>query len=203
MTKRRAQAAAAALALLGSLLGTASAFAAAPAAQEGGDSRRQGTFEVFYGRFSINDPLFKEVYSEGGGIQGVALTAALFLNIDFYLEAKLFHKKGRLTFTEEATDFVLLPFSVGFRWRAPLGLVEPFLGAGLDYDVYYEKNAIGTALDYAKGAHILGGVSLRPGRRVPVALTARLRYSMVKAEHAGATIDLGGLEMGASLAFLF
>ena len=195
---KRTAAATAILVLLGSLWLLVPAPLAAQSA-----SKRQGSFEVVVGRFDIKDPLFKEVYAEGGGIQGVALTAALFLNIDFYLEAKVFTKKGRLTFTQDPTTFVLLPFSVGFRWRAPLGLIEPFVGAGLDYDVYYEKNDIGTALDYAKGSHILAGVSLRPGRNAPVALTGRLRYAMVKAEHAGVTIDLGGLEMGASLAFIF
>ncbi len=77
------------------------------------------------------------------------------------------------------------------------------MGGGLDYDVYYEKNDIGTALDYAQGAHVLGGVSLRPGRRSPVALMLRLRYSMVKAEQAGIKVDLSGLEAGAALALLF
>lgn len=192
MTKRRL-ALAVALALLGST--AAAAEKAAPT--------RQGSFEIIYGHFSINDPVFTEVYAAGGGLEGLAITAALFLNIDFYLEAKYFQKKGELTFTKEETSFILLPFSIGFRWRIPLGLIEPFIGGGLDYDVFYEKNDIGTVVDYAKGAHILAGLSLRPGRNAPIALTARLRYAMVKAEHAGTTIDLGGLEAGASLVFLF
>ncbi|MCX6561132.1 MAG: hypothetical protein NTZ26_11555 [Candidatus Aminicenantes bacterium] len=202
MTKR-SLAATATLALLGLLWLSSPAIAAAQDEGGGASSKRQGSFEIIYGRFSVKDPLFTEVYSAGGSIQGLGITAALFLNIDFYLEAKAFYKKGQLTFTKESTSFLLLPFSVGFRWRAPLGLIEPFVGAGLDYDVYYEKNAIGTALDYAKGTHVLAGVSLRPGRNSPIALTGRLRYAMVKAEHAGVTIDLGGLEAGASLSLIF
>ncbi len=191
-----------ATALLALLAGAASPRPAA-AQDKDGPLARQGSFEVFFGSFGINDPVFSEVYASGGGIGGLAITAALFLNIDFYLEAKAFPRQGQLTFTKERTDFVLLPFSIGFRWRVPLGLIEPFVGGGLDYAVYYEKNDIGTALDYASGAHILGGVSLRPGRRAPIALMLRLRYSMVKAEHAGIEVDLSGLEAGASLAFLF
>jgi hypothetical protein len=203
MTKRSlAAAATGTLALLGLLWLSSPAIAAAQ--DSGGTaSKRQGSFEIVYGSFSVKDPLFTEVYSEGGSIQGLGITAALFLNIDFYLEAKAFYKKGQLTFTKESTSFLLLPISVGFRWRAPLGLIEPFIGAGLDYDVYYEKNDIGTALDYAKGTHVLAGVSLRPGKNAPIALIGRIRYSMVKAEHAGVTIDLGGLEAGASLALIF
>ncbi|MDD8025170.1 MAG: hypothetical protein PHI34_01560 [Acidobacteriota bacterium] len=201
MTKRPLAAAAMLALFLG--LVSPSVWAAGAGQDEARDAKRQGSFEIVYGHFSINDPLFTEVYAKGGGIEGLAITAALFFNIDFYLEAKYFQKKGELTFTKEETSFVLIPFSVGFRWRIPLGLIEPFIGAGLDYDVYYEKNDIGTALDYAKGSHILAGVSLRPGRKSSVALTARLRYSMVKAEHAGVTVDLSGLEAGASLAFLF
>jgi hypothetical protein len=185
------------------LLAGAAAPPRAAAQESAGRPARQGSFEVFFGRFGVSDPVFSEVYASGGGIGGLAITAALFLNIDFYLEAKAFPRRGELTFTKEKTDFVLMPISIGFRWRAPLGLVEPFLGGGLDYDVYYETNAIGTALDYAGGSHILGGVSLRPGRNSPIALMLRLRYSMVKAEHAGIEVDLSGLEAGASLAFLF
>lgn len=166
-------------------------------------AERQGSFEILLGQYRINDPLFETIYQKSGPIRGLAITAALFFHIDFYLEAKVFTRKGRLSFSEEATDFFLIPFSVGFRYRAPLGLIEPFIGAGLDYDVFYEKNPIGTVVDYARGTHFLAGVSLRPGLNAPIAVTGRLKYTMVKAVHGGRTIDLGGFEAGAGLSLLF
>jgi len=96
-------------------------------------SGRQGTFEILYGSYTVNDARFAKIYPSSGGIEGLALTAALFFNLDFYLEAKVFSQAGQLTYTKENTKFVLLPFSFGIRWGVPLGILEPFAGAGLDY----------------------------------------------------------------------
>jgi len=164
---------------------------------------RQGSFEILLGNFRINDPLFETIYTNSGPIRGLAITAALFFHFDFYLEVKVFTQKGLLSFSREATNFSLIPFSVGFRYRAPLGLIEPFIGAGLDYDVFYEKNSIGTTVDYARGSHFLAGVSLRPGRSFPVAVTGRIKYTAIKAVHGGRTIDLGGFEAGGGLSLIF
>jgi hypothetical protein len=125
-------------------------------------SDRQGTFELIFGRASINDARFAKIYSSGGTLGGLTLTAALIFNLDFYLEAKVLSQAGQLSFSKEKTKFVLLPFSFGLRWGAPLGLLEPFIGAGLDYFVYYENNIIGTAVDYARGAHLI-----QPGQGRP------------------------------------
>ncbi len=164
---------------------------------------RQGTLELIFGRTSINDARFAKIYSSGGTLGGLALTAALFFNLDFYLEAKVFSRAGQLSFSKESTKFVLLPFSFGLRWGAPLGLLEPFIGAGLDYYVYYENNVIGTAVDYARGSHLLGGLRLNLGKDVPLTLSGRLKYSFVKATRGDFTVDLGGLEVSGSLGFAF
>lgn len=166
-------------------------------------SVRQGTFEILYGRFTINDARFAKIYASSGNIEGLALTAALFFNLDFYLEAKVFSQAGQLTFTKEKTKFVLLPFSFGIRWGAPLGVLEPFVGAGLDYYVYYESNVIGTAVDYARGLHLMGGVRLNFGKDVPLSLSGRIKYTSLKATRGAFTVDLGGVEFSGGLAFVF
>jgi hypothetical protein len=166
-------------------------------------SGRQGTFEIIFGRTSVNDARFSKIYASGGGIGGLALTAALFFNLDFYLEAKVFSQAGQLSFTKEKTKFVMLPFSFGIRWGAPLGILEPFLGAGLDYYVYYENNVIGTAVDYARGAHVMGGLRLNFGKDIPFSLSGRVKYTSIKATRGGFTVDLGGVELSGGLAFVF
>ena len=164
---------------------------------------RQGTFEILYGNYRVNESLFDMLYGRSGALYGAALTATLFSHFDFYLEAKIFSKQGRLSYTQEKTRFLLVPFSLGLRYRLPLGLVEPFLGAGIDYYIYSESNPIGTVVDHARGSHLLAGLSLRPGANSPVALTGRLKWTTAKASHGGRTIDLGGLELGAGLTFIF
>ena len=166
-------------------------------------SGRQGTVEILYGRYTVNDARLAKIYASSGSIEGLALTAALFFNLDFYLEAKVFSQAGQLTYTKEKTKFVLFPFSFGIRWGAPLGVFEPFVGAGLDYYVYYESNAIGTAVDYARGAHLMGGVRLNFGKDVPLSLSGRVKYTSLKATRGAFTVDLGGVEFSGGLAFVF
>ncbi len=166
-------------------------------------ANRQGTFEILYGRFSINDARFAKIYASSGSVQGLALTAALFFNLDFYLEAKVFSQAGQLTYTKDKTKFFLLPFSFGIRWGVPLGILEPFVGAGLDYYVYYESNVIGTAVDYAMGAHLMGGLRLNFGKDIPLSLSGRVKYTSLKATRGAFTVDLGGLEISGGLAFVF
>jgi hypothetical protein len=186
--KKTALALAATLALLGGL---------------GFASERQGTFEILFGHSSINDARFAKIYSSGGNIVGLGLSAALFFNLDFYLEAKVMSQAGQLTYSKENTKFVLIPFSFGIRWGAPLGVLEPFAGAGLDYYVYYETNVIGTAVDYARGAHVLGGLRLNFGKDVPLSLSGRIKYTSIKATRGAFTVDLGGVEVSGGLAFVF
>ena len=164
---------------------------------------RQGTFEILYGRYTVNDARFALIYSKNGPIEGLALTARLFYNIDFYLEAKVFSQSGQLTYSRASTKIVLVPFSFGLRYGIPLGIFEPFFGAGLDYYVYYEKNPIGTAVDYARGSHVLGGLRLNFGEDIPISLSGRIKYTSIKATRGDITVDLGGVEWSGGLAFVF
>jgi hypothetical protein len=164
---------------------------------------RQGAFEILYGRYTVNDSRFAAIYGKTSPIAGLSLSAALFFNIDFYLEAKVLSKSGQLTYTGASTKIVLVPFSFGLRYGLPLGILEPFVGAGLDYYVYYENNAIGTAVDYARGSHVLGGLRFNFGKDFPISLSGRIKYTSIKATRGDITVDLGGIELAAGLAFVF
>jgi outer membrane protein W len=186
--KRTAAAAAAVVALL-----SAAGYAA----------DRQGSFQLLYGQYSVNDARFEKIYAKRGPVAGVALTASLFLNLEFYLEAKFLSHTGKLTYTQEKTSFYLIPFSFGLRYVAPLGIIEPFVGAGLDYFVYYETNTIGTAVDYTRGEHAMAGIRLNFGKGVPISLSGRVKYTLAKATRNERTIDLGGLELAGGVAFVW
>jgi len=164
---------------------------------------RQGTFEFYLGRYNIAEPLFKTIYQPGSSIMGVALTANLYSYFDFYLEIKGMVKNGLLSYSKEKTSFGLIPVSLGFRADYPIAFVSPFAGLGLDYFIFYEKNSIGTTVNYAKGWHLQGGFYLLIGKNFPILPFAKAKYSFVKATPGGRTINLGGLEFGAGLAVVF
>jgi hypothetical protein len=165
--------------------------------------QRQGTFEIYLGSYNINDQRFKDVYETGGAIRGIILSSALFYNFDFYTEIKAFYKTGMLTYTKEETKLLLVPVSLGVRFVFPSQIILPYIGLGGDVYFYYENNSIGTVLNMAKGYHVLGGAYLQLGKKIPIMLNVKLKYTTAQAKENDLKLQLGGLEYGASLAISF
>ena len=183
------------------------ALAALPAsAQTGADTpaRKQGTFEFFMGPYSVSDPLFKDVYSQGSNtIRGILLSSSIVAGIDFYAQIKAFYKTGALTYTQESTKFLMIPLSLGLRYELPTSYVIPYFGGGADFYFYYETNPIGTTLNVATGTHVMGGLYLEFGKSFPLRLNGMIKYTWVNATESGVTIKLGGMEYGAGIAVVF
>jgi len=165
-------------------------------------SDRQGTFEFLYGRYDVADARFKAVYPGTGPALGLALTASLFANLGVSLEVKHLSRSGALTYTKEATSFRLIPISLGLRYVYPGKIIQPFAGGGLDYNVYYEDNPIGTTVNAARGGHLEAGLYLRFSPKIPVLLVGKARRVWMKAG-AERAVDLGGWEYGGGLAIAF
>jgi hypothetical protein len=164
---------------------------------------RQGTLEFFVGSYKMNEPRFDAVYAKGGLMPGLGLSAAIVSNFNFYLEVKYYNRKGTLTFSKEKTNFYLLPVSVGLRYIYPLGIVNPYVGAGADFYFYYEDNPIGTVLNYTNGYHFIGGTYIRFVKSLPLMLNLKLKYTSARATENNVKIQLGGLEYAAAVVFAF
>jgi hypothetical protein len=165
--------------------------------------RKQGTFEFYLGRYEIPDARFKKVYEPGGGIRGLFLSSALPFGFDLYAEIKEFHKTGKLTYTQEETDFLLIPLSLGLRYVLPGGILMPYLGAGADFYFYYETNAIAKTMNIVSGAHLLTGLYIQIGRNSPVRLNGRIKFTRLRAREGEIEVELGGFEYGAGLVIAF
>jgi len=162
---------------------------------------RQGSLELFVGSYSMNEPRFNEVYPKGGLMAGLGLSAAIASNFNIYLEAKYYNRTGKLTFSQEETKLALIPISLGGRYIFPLGLFNPYVGAGADLYFYYEKNPIGDVLNHTAGYHIMGGAYIRFLKTLPLMLNLKLKYTMAKATEKD--VQLGGFEYAAGLVFAF
>jgi len=165
--------------------------------------KNQGTFEFYYGKYSISDARFTDVYRKGGAIQGIALSSTLAFGFDFYSEIKAFYKTGTLTFTQEKTTFLLLPLALGVRYVLPGNFLRPYAGGGMDFYFYYENNPIATTMNIVTGYHLTAGLYLQFGKNSPLRLNGKVTYSRVKAMEEGMAIELGGLEYGAGIAIVF
>jgi hypothetical protein len=164
---------------------------------------RQGSVEFTLGGYAMNEPRFDAVYKSGGLMSGLSLSSAVVSDVNFYLDIKYYSREGELTFSKEKTTFYIVPISLGARYIYPLGLFNPYLGAGLDFYFYYEENPIGTVLNYTNGFHIAGGTYIRLSQSVPVLINVRLKYTWANAEEDSISIQLGGFEYGLGVAFVF
>jgi hypothetical protein len=164
---------------------------------------RQGSVEFILSGYNMNEPRFDAVYDTGGLMSGLSLSAAIVSNVNFYLDIRYYSREGKLTFSQEKTNFYIVPVDLGVRYIYPFGLFNPYLGAGLDFYFYYEENPIGTVLNYTNGYHITGGTYIRPLKNIPVLINLRLKYTWAKAEENNISIQLGGFEYGAGLALTF
>jgi len=170
---------------------------------------RQGTIEFFYGNYAISESpapigtLFEQIYGKAGTILGLKLSSALVWNFDFYLELKGLRKTGKLTYTEEKTTLLLIPISLGLRYVQPLGFIQPYIGGGVDFYVFYEDNPIGSVFNYVNGTHFLGGIYLRIDKSVPVLLNLQIKYTSATSNINDRKVELGGLEYGASFVLAF
>ncbi len=164
---------------------------------------RQGSVEVILGGYSMNEPRFDAVYPKGGLLAGLGASAAIIANVNLYLEAKYWQREGELTFSREQTKLRLFPISLGARYVVPLGIFNPYAGAGGDIYFYYEDNAIGTTVNHASGFHLLGGTYLRFADAVPLMINLRAKYTWARATEGDFRIQLGGLEYSVGLALAF
>ena len=170
---------------------------------------RQGTIEFFYGNYTISESpapigtLFEQIYGKAGTILGLKLSSALVWNFDFYLELKGLRKTGKLTYTEEKTTLLLIPISLGLRYVLPLGFIQPYIGGGVDFYVFYENNPIGSVFNYVHGTHFLGGLYLRLDKSVPVLLNLQVKYTSATSNINDRKVELGGLEYGAAFVLAF
>jgi hypothetical protein len=164
---------------------------------------RQGSVEFTFGSYDMNEPRFEAAYPSGGPIAGLTLSSAVASHLNIYLDIKYYSRHGTLTFSQEKTEFYMIPIDLGLRFILPLGFFHPYLGAGFDFYLYYEDNPIGTVLNYTNGYHITGGTYVRFAKGVPILFNLRLKYAFAAAKHEAAQIQLGGLEYCCGLAFTF
>jgi hypothetical protein len=163
----------------------------------------QGSLEVILGGYDMNEPRFDAVYPKGGLLAGLGASARIISNLNLYLEAKYWEREGELTFSGESTTFRLFPISLGVRYILPLGVLNPYAGAGGDIYFYYEDNAIGTTINSASGYHAMAGTYLRLSRSAPLMINLKAKYTWVNTAEGDFEIKLGGFEYAVGLALAF
>jgi hypothetical protein len=151
--------------------------------------------------FSPADADFKSIYG-GGMTYGGELSFALAKGFEVWVGASIFSKKGKTSYTQEETSLSLIPISGGLKLRIMPGkIVSPYIAVGAEYVLYKESNVIGDVSAGGVGFIGKGGLLLQVADFFGI--DAHVAYSSCSIKGADFTFDVGGLELGAGLVFIF
>ena len=150
--------------------------------------------------FTPSEKAFQDIYG-GGLMYGVEMSIGVWKDLYVWLGGSYFSKQGELTFTEEETNFELLPLGGGVKYRLLSGNIALYVGLGLSYYLYKETNPIDEVTDGALGYIGKIGSYVRISERLLI--DAYLDYSYCKIKPADFDINIGGIEAGVGLGFKF
>jgi len=150
--------------------------------------------------FHPSDRVFKEVYG-GGPSYGAALSIRLWKGFALWAEGDYYQKKGKTTFTQEPTEFRLIPLAGGLRFDFFPSRTSPYLAAGIGYFLSHEKNDMGTVDRKDIGYIVQAGLRIYAGKAVIYDFHGN--FSTCKVSSSGVSADLGGIRAGMSVGFVF
>lgn len=176
-------------------------------ATAGSQELKKNSIEIGYGRFTIGDPRYKDVFKTGREIYSIEYSRILFTNSRNNLGAmggiRYFRKTGVATFTQEKTYLTLLPVALGGRYILDFGYLLPWIDLGVDILVYRESSPIKKTFGFTIGPFVQAGLSVRIPYFEAFKIRASVRHSYVKARSEGISVNLGGFEYSIGLAYGF
>jgi hypothetical protein len=173
---------------------------AKPEAKPAAPRTAEFTVAVRGGYFAPSEAAFKDVYG-GGFAFGAEITAQVWKGLSTWIEGGLFSKNGRMTYTGETTKVRITPFGLGLDYEIGHGRWRAYAGAGLSYYDFRETNVIGDVSSGGMGWKARAGAKFRFAKRLFA--DARLSFSRCDIEPSGIKVDIGGLELGLGLGYLF
>ena len=150
--------------------------------------------------FSPSEQAFKDIYG-GGLMYGGEVSVGVWKDLDLWLGGSYFSKKGELTFTKEETKLELIPIGVGAKYRILSGSFALYLGLGLNYYQYKERNPIGDVSD--GGIGFVGKIGSYVTIIEWLVLDFYVDYSYCKIKPADFEINVGGIAAGIGLGYRF
>jgi opacity protein-like surface antigen len=150
--------------------------------------------------FSPADADFRSIYG-GGPLFAGELSIRLAPKFNLWLEGVYFGRTGSLSYTHEETRLSLVPVGLGVSYRILPGQIFPYAGAGIRLVFFREKNVLGDVKDAALGATVRAGLAVALSSRLGADL--RVAYSLGQMQPADFKFSVGGLELGAGLAYSF
>lgn len=162
--------------------------------------KRNYKVKVGINYFIPSEKAFKDIY--GGGMMYMGeINIRIWRNIELWIGGSYFSKKGKLTFTQEDTKLEIIPIGAGLKFWLSTGSPDFYVGGGLSYILFKEKNPIG---DISKGElgydGIIGSIVELPWGFL-IDLFINYSYSVTKP--ADFKVNIGGFKTGIGIGYKF
>ncbi|MBN2409209.1 MAG: hypothetical protein JXE07_05680 [Candidatus Aminicenantes bacterium] len=150
------------------------------------------------GYFHPRDKDFRDIY--GGGMTfGLEVSAEAAKNVELWVEAGYFSKKGELSYTRETARLRIVPAGGGVRYVWTAGRLNYYCGLGLNYYSYREASPLGTVHWGRPGLAAGIGGRLRAAENASIDLS--VGYSHCRMKPADFAFNVGGWELVIGLAY--
>lgn len=143
---------------------------------------------------------FRDLYG-GGFSYSAEATIGLWKNVDIWVGAGYYSKKGKLSLTGEETAIKIRTVGWGLKYNLPKGRLNFYAGAGFNYFLFDETNPIGDSTAGKIGPDFRAGVWLRISKRLSVDFFLRATTCVIFP--AAYEVDIGGFSQGLGLAYRF
>lgn len=157
-------------------------------------------FELKGAYLMPSDKYFQDIYG-GGPLIGAEFGASVYGPVELYIEGNYFKRTGKLTYTEEATSLRLIPLGLGIRANLVSGKISAYVGGLCRIYLYQESNPLGTADKNGVGIGGNAGTLFQITDKLSLDLRASYVYCKIKSVDTEANV--GGIELGAGINYIF
>jgi hypothetical protein len=152
--------------------------------------------------YAVKDSLFKDLYGSGALMFGGCVAYDVLPGLELRGEVSYFKDKGTMTLTDETIELSLVPLVLGLRYKGlDFDNFALFLGAGFGSYRYKETARIGDTSGSTLGYHAEGGMYIFLSRKIH--FDVFVRYVKASAEPYDEKIELGGLNAGIGVGYVF
>jgi hypothetical protein len=152
--------------------------------------------------YSVADSLFKDLYGTGTLMFGGSLAYDVLPRLEIRGEISYFKDQGTTSLTQEKIELSIIPLVLGVRYSGfDFDRLSLYLGIGLGSYRYEEKARIGDTSGSTLGYHAEGGLYFFLSGKVH--FDVFVRYVKATAEPYDEKIELGGLNTGIGISFVF
>jgi len=121
--------------------------------------------------------------------------------LEVVIGGSYFSKKGKLTFTQEDTKLEIIPIGAGLKLWLSTGNPDFYVGGGLSYIFFKEKNPIGEVSKGELGYEAIIGSIVELIRGLFIDLSINYSYSVTR--QADFKVNNGGLKTGIGIGYKF